>query len=137
MSGANLFAVLGSNIPEGYLTLENVKFIHDKIVEVLKREFTQNINIDDNSIVKIMVRIAEQRLESIPRMNQRVVMEICSEFRQYQIDMNKHMLWEENYSESQKIYNMVGMLGTKDPEIKIRIARNGGKVGSTARFYFT
>jgi hypothetical protein len=127
---------IAGNIPEGFFTGENVEFLQNKITEILKREYVQSILIDKDSILRIMQRIIEQRAESIPRMNQRVIMEIASEFRQYQVDMNRKMQWEDNYEASQKIYNMVGMLGNKDSELKLSYSSSGPFVGGTTRFWF-
>jgi hypothetical protein len=135
MAGRLVHNIAG-NVPEGFFTQENTDFLQKKIIEVLKRDYTKDIVIDKNSILRIMQRIIEGRLESIPRMNQRVVMEICSEFRQYQVDMNRKMQWESNYIESQKIYDMVGALSSRDIEIKLGYSNSGPFVGGTTRFWF-
>src|SRR5689334_18679702 len=89
-------------VPDGYFDMDNVQFIRQKVADVLGREYTQHINVDIASVKRIMLRILEERPEPIPKMNQRVIMTICSEFRLHQATVHKHANWEEHYIESQR-----------------------------------
>src|SRR4051812_10302405 len=91
-------------VPPNYFSEDNIVFIQHKIIHVLGLEFTQKILVDRSSIIRIMQRVLEERLESIPRMNQRVIMYITNEFRNHQIDANKHLKWESGYIQSQRLY---------------------------------
>lgn len=124
-------------IPEGYFTPQNVKFIQDKIVHVLKQEFKQDIIIDEASIVRLMDRVLEQRIESIPRMNQRVIMYATADFRQHQVTVDRNLKLAGHYQESQLLYDASTDRGP-DTQILIRPNYLGRlKAGGTLRFYFT
>lgn len=123
-------------VPDGYFDNDNISFIRDKIARVLKGEFYQNINIDRASVIRIMSRVMEERLEPIPKMNQRVIMYICDEYRNHQNQLHKHLKWEEHYVESQKLYDPT-VERTYDTAI-VKLANRLGipRVGGTQRFTF-
>lgn len=133
---ANLHAVFPTTIPYGYFSTENITFIQQKIKKVLAREFTPVPNIDTGSVVRVLQRVIDERLESIPKMNQRTIMYICNEYRNHQVDATKHLNWEENYWKSQMIYDdSVG----RGPDIMYGYnfnTKRGTGIG-THRFYFT
>lgn len=130
--------VPNASIPRGYFDEDNIRFIQNKISSVLSREFIQKILIDRASIVRIMQRIIEERIEAVPRMNERVVMTITNEFRIHQNQAQNHMNWEENYVHSQRLYDPIGEVSRFDGQ-NIKLANRLGvpRVGGTARFYFT
>lgn len=83
-----------------------------------------------------MQLIYNERLESIPKMNERVVMELCRQFRNEQINNNKYLGWAEAYPSSQLIFDP---LGNKGPDLQaVKISNRLGKprVGSTRNFVF-
>ena len=133
-----LTLVPNANIPIGYLDEDNIQFIQKKIVEVLKREFKQDILIDRASIIRVMARILEERIEPVVKMNQRVVMTICNEFRVHQLQVDKHLKWEAHYSSSQQLYDPTVEISRFDSQ-NIKLANRLGweKVGGSKRFYFT
>lgn len=130
--------VPNANIPIGYFDEDNILFIQQKIVEVLKREFKQDILIDRASIIRIMERAILDRIETIPHMNQRVVMIITNEFRVHQLSVDKHLKLEAHYTSSQLLYDPTVEVVRYDPQA-IKLANRLGypKVGSTTRFFFT
>lgn len=125
-------------IPEGYFSEENITFVTNKIQEVLSREFTVVPQFYRRDIVRVMQRVMEKRLESIPRMNERVVMDLCREYRTHQIDVNKKLRWGENYWNSQMLYDQVENNLRFDMQ-KVKLANRLGKekVGGTLRFHYT
>jgi hypothetical protein len=135
---AYIHAIFSGNIPEGYLDDDNISFVTNKITDVLQREYVQAVNVDRASIIRVMERVLEERIETIPKMNQRTVMYICNEFRNHQGDVNKHLKWEKYYIESQRLYDPTVERGP-DLDVKTVKVQNGGqlKVGGTVRFYFT
>jgi len=130
--------VPNANIPIGYYDEDNILFIQKKIVEVLKREFKQDILIDRASIIRIMERVILDRIETVPKMNQRVVMTICNEFRVHQLEVDKHLKWEAHFTSSQLSYDPTVEVVRYDPST-IKLANYLGypQVGGTTRFYFT
>ena len=102
------------------------------------KEFKQQILIDRASIIRVMERALLDRIEPVPRMNERVVMEIASEFRNHQYDAQKHLNWEANYFHTQRLYDPVGEIVRAD-RLSHKLNNRLGKprVGGTVRFYFT
>jgi len=133
-----LTLVPNANIPIGYFDEDNIQFIQKKIVEVLKREFKQEILIDRASIIRVMSRVLEERIEPVVKMNQRVVMTICNEFRVHQLQVDKHLKWEAHYFSSQQLYDPTVEISRYDSQ-NIKLANRLGwdKVGGSKRFYFT
>src|SRR5438034_5916473 len=89
----------GAAIPEGFFDYDNICFMQQKISELLHREFYQTIVVQHNDIIRVMQWVLSERRENIPKMNQRVIMTITNDFRNHQIDVNKHLKWEEGYSD--------------------------------------
>ena len=131
----------GAAIPSGYFDEDNVTFIQNKVTEVLSREFIQQIVIDRASIVRVMQRVLGERREVIPKLNQRVIMYLCNEFRAHQQETNRTLNWEEGYASSQRNVDHVGgmtrfdMRGIKTTDQKKYDGKT--RVGGTLRFYFT
>lgn len=125
--------VPGANIPYGYFDDDNVEFIRSKVEELLGREFNNNVKYDRASIIRVMLYILEQHNETVPRMNERVIMNLTNQFRNYQITINKHLRWEEDYVLSQRLYNP--LYGGS-----LQYWQNNWKekpIGDTPRFFFT
>lgn len=131
--------VPNATVPLGYFDEDNIRFIQEKISQVLSREFVQKILIDRDSIVRLMNRaLVDGRIESVPKMNMRVVMMAANNYRTHQLQVNKHLNWETHYVLSQLSY---------DPSVEssrvdlnsIRPPNRIGKpmVGGTTRFFFT
>ena len=119
----------------------NVQIIKNRISDILSNEFRQKIIYDDGSIKRVMISIYEQRFESVQRMNERVVMELCREFRNEQYQVNKIKNLEENFRNSQLNIDPVGRTQKFDSQsIKTTDKPDytgNKKVGGTLRFYFT
>jgi len=130
--------VPNATIPLGYYDEDNIRFIQKKIIEVLKRVFIQDILIDRGSIIRIMERVLLERIEPIPKMNQRVIMCITNEYMVHQLDVSKKLKAEEHYVLSQRLYDPSVEVSHFDPQ-KIKLANRLGwpRVGGTVRFYYT
>jgi len=128
----------GANIPFGYFDEENIRFIQQKIIDVLLKRYKQEIRVDRGSIIKVMGRILVDRIEPVPNMNQRVVMDIVSEYINHQIEMERNLKFEEHYHFSQSLYDPTTNIVRYDPST-IKLANRLGKprVGGSSRFYFT
>jgi hypothetical protein len=123
--------------PLGFFDIQNIEFIQSKISHVLSIEFKQNVIVDIASIKRIMQRVVEERIEAIPKMNQRVVMYITNEFRNHQLTANKHLNWEGHYFQSQRLYDPTVERGPFLTGIKLKNRLGKPRVGGTTRFYFT
>ena len=125
----------------GYRTFffdnDNIVFIQQKITDIMSREYRQKINVDIASIVRVMERVYGERLETVPKMNQRVVMYICNEFRNHQLTASKHLKLEAHYTESQKLFDSSTQRGPDLYNIKTTDRLLKPKVGGTHRYYFT
>lgn len=123
-------------VPDGYFDEENIEFIRSKIADVLGRTYVQRINFDKASVVRIMQRVLEERLEPIPKMNQRVIMYCTSEYLNHQQQIHKHLKWEEHYIESQRLYDPTTERGPDLQNIKLSNRLGKPTVGGSVRFMF-
>lgn len=131
----------GAGIPLNYFSEKNVNFIQNKIAEVLSREFVQKIIIDKASIVRTMQYVLFERREPIPKLNQRVIMFICNDYRNHQNEVNRNLNWEDNYENSQMLIDVPGgnlKFDNRNIKTTDQVKYNGQtKVGGSLRFYFT
>lgn len=126
--------VSGIIAPKGYFSCKNVEFIKRKVQELVRKDFIVRMVVDDGSVVRIMQRVLEERIDGIPRMNQRVIMYIVNNYLTYQIETNKHLNWAENFSNSQKLFDCT----TRRGAISNWTVYSSPKLTpSTVRFYFT
>ena len=121
-------------IPHDYFTKENIEFISDKITETIHKDITTDVKIDTASIVRVMQRVLEQRLESIPKMNQRTIMYCVNDYLDYQLECNRNLKWADAYVQSQRLF---------DPSVRRgaiaswTVKLDPKNTATTARFYFT
>lgn len=130
-----LQSLYGACKPIDYFTDENVKFLQDKLKEMLKRDFGWDVHIPKPDIVRVQQRVFEERYESIPRMNQRVLMYISNDYRVHQLEKTKHLKWEEGYYWSQQLYNPLAKGVMFDPST-IKIPNRLGKADIGGRLMF-
>lgn len=123
-------------LPDGFVYDDNIEFIRSKVAEVLKREFVQTIIMDRASVVRVMQRVLEERLESIPKMNQRVIMYLTNEYRNHQFQARRNLNFEEHYVESQRLYDPTVERGPDMGNIKLANRLGRSRVGGTVRFVF-
>lgn len=133
---SRLHTIFPGFVPAGYFENENIEFIRQKAGEILQGEFVQFINFDRASVIRIMERVLSERLEPIPRMNERVLMYLTNEYRNHQADLHKKMKWEEHYIESQRLYDPTVERGPDLRAVKLANKRGKPTVGGTVRFYF-
>lgn len=116
----------------GFYDADNIAFIQEAISRELGKTFRQRIAVDTNSIVRVMQRVYEEKLETVPQMNERVVMELCHEFRASQAEVRRNMNWEEGYVASQLLYNPIAKMSQVDH----RAIKLHHGVGGTKGFVF-
>ena len=121
-------------VPFGFTGRENVDFVQKKIIEILLNEFSQRIEVDVPSILRVMQRVMEERIEHVPRMNERVTMYICNEVRNHQYQITKHLKIEEAMIRDRKV-DLTSKSSMFDTMIYKRPNRLGtSKVGGALRF---
>ena len=129
-------------VPVDFFSEENIRFVLQKSIQVLNGEFFQEIHFERPGVIRVMDRVVNERLESVPKMNQRVVMYLTNEFRNYQAEVNKHLNWQENYVHSQRLYDPVAdkshfdMMGHKSLMPGFNEPRRQGLAGQAFRFTF-
>lgn len=126
-------------IPADYFTEKNINFVENLIRQNLSLDFKNEFLIDRESIVRVMTRVLEKRLESIPSMNRRVVMEMCNEIRTHQIERNKNYNLQDNFASARMLYDTNGknVNGCDIRSIKLANRLGRPRVGGTIRFHFT
>lgn len=130
-----------SNIPTNYFSENNIIFIQNKIAEVLSKEFIQRVIIDRASIVRTMQFMLFEKRETVSKLNQRVIMYICDDYRNHQYEVTRNLRWEDNFTNSQSLIDIPGQNAKFDMRnIKTTDQKkyNGQtKAGGSLRFYFT
>lgn len=118
------------NIPN-YFTQENVLYIKKTVEDILCPSFIQKYTVDNDSILRVMHRVIDERLEPIPKMLERVVMYITSEIRQFELERARNIDLELGFKFTGGIYDNLYKIG---PDIhNIKMVKNP----STLRFYHT
>lgn len=119
------------HVPHDYFSKNNVFKVKKAVELVLAPSFDKPYTVDENSIYRILHRVLEERLECEDRMLQRAVMYIVSEIKQFELERNKHLNWENKYKFSQMPYNVLDKIGPPLHGIK------HSRQPSTVRFYFS
>jgi restriction endonuclease len=131
-----LFAQGKDPIYAEFFSEANVRKIYSWVYHILSLQFKTKIHITRESLYRVMVRIVQEMLEPIEKMNERVVMEVTADFRRNQIERNKHILWAERYAWSQKLSDPTSGTAKTFP-IKLNNRLGVPRVGGTLRFRFT
>lgn len=92
---------------------QNVAFISNRLTETLAKEFKQKVIVTDESIMRTMQRVFEERYEAVPMMNERVFIELLRDFRDqmFETERSNYLL---NYK--WEAYNYDPILGIKPYE---------------------
>jgi len=137
MYNRNIHTIFSESIPTGYFDADNIKFIQEKCDALLKREVGWSVTIDKASIIRLMERELEQRLETIPKMNQRVIMDACAEYKRHVMEVNKRLNWEKGFIPSQLLYDPVGVKSNYSPIKMVDSSIYPRYKPGTTHFYFT
>jgi hypothetical protein len=113
---------------------ENVNFIQDKITKVINKDITTKVTIPKESIARIMFRVMSERLETIPKMNERVVMTCVNDYLVYQLSVSKHLNWADGYIQSQRLFDPTCRRGVI---ANWTVKTNPKKLSTAVRFHFT
>jgi restriction endonuclease len=124
----------GAFIPQDYFTQENIEFISKKATEMVNKDISTHVVFTTQAILNVLQRVLEQRLESVPKMNQRALMYLVNDYLDYQVEANRNLWWADAYIVSQRLF---------DPSVRRgvisnwTVKTNPKKTPTTARFYFT
>uniref|UniRef100_A0A6C0JSG3 Uncharacterized protein n=1 Tax=viral metagenome TaxID=1070528 RepID=A0A6C0JSG3_9ZZZZ len=124
------FTQMTNMSPPGYFSKSSYDYIRCKVKKILSHDFVDNVYVDDNSIARVLLRVLERRLETVDKMFNLAIMEICNEFKTYQLERVKTLRLERYYPQTQQIYNNLSSTGPDLQMIKL------SKQPSTFRFFF-
>ncbi len=101
---------------------------------MINKDITTTVKFDTSSIVRVMQRVLEQRLETIPKMNQRVLMYLVNDYLDYQVEANRNLHWADMFVASQRLYDQNARRGViSNWTVKL----NPKNPATTVRFHFT
>lgn len=127
-------------VPEGYFDDDNVEFVKQLVLKNLSIDFKNDvIIIPDDSVKRIMLRVLQTRVEDVPEMNVRAIMELTNEVRVHQMQLRRHAKFEHNFVSSRMLYDTVGQNANGVDVRGLKISNRLGKprVGGTIQFYST
>lgn len=129
--------LFSQNAPDHeYFAEDNVRFIQNRIGEMLLGEFRVKVLYDPESIVRAMMRVYERQLEDPVLMNRRVLIDLVREFRNHQYQMNRSLQWQEAFATTTGIYDPIANKGPDLQIVKLRNRLGRSKVGGTVSFAF-
>ena len=73
----------------GFFCPENIEYLCNTLTETLKREYRGTVKFTRASVVRAMQRIHEERVETVPQMNQRVLIDLLRIFRNEMEENNR------------------------------------------------
>lgn len=132
--GYNPHTVLRTVNYNPYFSKENVLKVQTTIYQMTAKEFERPIKVDEPSIKRIMQRVIEQKVDTLEKMNERVIMILTNEIRDHFLEAERNKGWEEDYT---KIGSRapIMIMGMKTNPITGRPREE--KSGGTFRFHPT
>lgn len=120
----------------GYFTQENINTISQLVTATIAQSYSgKKVIVPDAHIVRFMQKIHEERLESIPKMNQRVIAELVRSFLNHVSKQEQANNWAYHRWDA---YNWDANLGIKPFETpKLRGNRVKRQDARGYRFHFT
>lgn len=123
--------LLNSKVPYGYFGDVIIKYVRETVTNILNKDFDGPIVIDDSSILRVLQRVLDERLEPLSRMLTRVIMEIVDEVKTFELERTKNIRLEKFFGYTQKIYDVSSKSGPDTQTIKL------SRQPATLRFYHT
>jgi hypothetical protein len=124
-------------VPENYYTKKNIDFIINEVSKILSKEFKQKIVYDSDSVKRILQRVFEEKLEEVPRMNDRAIMYLCANARSNIAQRDVRFSQEKNFENAMSLYDASAQRGVDLHGIRLKHHLGKPKVGGTMGFYFT
>lgn len=130
MNGSSLYTQLGTSFRQSdFFSPENVALIGQICLNTLAKEFKQKVMPTRSSIAREMQSVYEERVESIPEMNRRVVIILCRLIRNGLLETERNNYLLDNYWEASTYCPSMGMKPFDTPKLNNRIRQY--------RFHFT
>ena len=123
--------LIPTKVPEQYFGIENVEFVKQHVTDILSYDFESPIVVDDASVLRVLHRVLDERLEPLSKMLTRAIMEIVNEIKTFELERIKNLRLEKYYEFGQKIYDVSTRAGPDMQHVKL------SKQPSTLRFYHT
>lgn len=123
--------LLPTKVPKGYFSKEIIDVIKSNVSQILSKDFLKPIVVDTESVLRVLQRVLEDRLESFPRMIERAIMEIVNEIKTFELERTKHLRYEKYFRYTQNIYDVSSKSGPDTQTVKL------SRQPSTLRFYHT
>ncbi len=120
----------------GFFTQENIGTISRLVTETILQSYTQRkVIVPDPHIVRFMQIIEEDRRESVPKMNQRVVMDLVRSFFNYVEQTERSNQWAYHRWDAFNFDPKLGIKSFETPKLRgNRVRRNDAR---GYRFHFT
>lgn len=146
--GYNPYSILGKSAlttplatgeTVNFFDQENIETISHGATNMLLKEFKNPVFFSAEDIVKVMGRIAEEKYESIPKMNRRVIMDLTKDYRIHAYSVLKQLHLDEGYIASQNpAYDEVANMTKFDQRLVQKISQSrASSSNATLQFYFT
>lgn len=120
-----------TKVPRNYFSQNQIDFIKTEVTKILSNDFRVPIVVDDMSVLRVLQRVLDDRLESQPTMLTRVIMEIANEIKTFELERIKNLRLENFFEYTQKIYDISTHSGPDMQIIKL------SRQPATLRFYHT
>ena len=101
----------------GFFTRENIEFISNKVTDILAKEYNGKVVIPSSSIMREMQTQYEDRVDTIAKMNQRVIMELVRSFRNYQSEITRASYWAQNVWNAHLYHPSLGIKQYETPKL--------------------
>jgi hypothetical protein len=120
----------------GFFTQENINTISQLVTDTIAQSYTgKKVIVPDSHIVRFMQIVHEDRVESVAKMNQRVVLDLVRSFMNHASAQEKANNWANNRWEA---YNWGPTLGIKQFETpRHTVEKVGRRPRGTGYFQFT
>lgn len=120
----------------GFFTKENINTISELITMTIAQDYHgKKVVVPDEYIVRYMQKVHEEKIESIGKMNQRVIMDVVRTFVNHVEETERNNMWANNRWNA---YNRDESLGIKPYDtIKLKGERVGKNDARSFQFQFT
>jgi hypothetical protein len=120
-----------TKVPRGYFSDSVVSYIQKIVTEILSKDFINPIEVDSSSVRRVLQRVLDDRLEPLPKMLTRVIMEITNEIKTFELERTRNLRLESFFQNARIIYDVSARSGPDMQTIKL------SRQPSTLRFYHT
>lgn len=126
----------GFRVP-GFFTEDNVNTISQIVTQTIGRKYSEKrVVVPNEDIVKFMQIVHEDRVESVAKMNERVVIDLVRSFFSHIEQIEQANNWADNRWNAYMYDPSLNMKNFEEPKLRgDRVGRSDGK--GAFRFHFT